>query len=406
MLPPTTTPSVAPPSARHLVAILGLITALGPLSIDMYLPSFPTVAADLGVSVSDVQLTLASYLAGLAVGQLLYGVLADRLGRRRPLLAGLALYLLGAVACAVAPSLALLVVARFVQALGGCAGMVISRAVVRDHFDVADSARLYSILMLIMGVAPILAPLLGGQLLVLGWRAVFWLLAAVSVALVTLVASGLRESLPHAARDARPLRAQFASMLTLFGHRRFVRLSLAGGAMLAAMFAYIAGSPFVFIELHGLTPTTFALLFGSNAAGLIAASQLNRWLAPRFGVERVLRWAIRLAAVALAALVVAVWSDAGLALVIPPLFVGVAAVGFVLPNASAAAMGPYGTGAGRASAVMGTLQSLFGAITATAVSALADGSARPMAGIMAACAAIALLVIPRPEPALSRVAAS
>jgi len=364
----------------------------------MYLPSFPTIGADLGVSVSDVQLTLASYLAGLALGQLLYGALADRLGRRGPLLAGLTLYLLGSVACAAAPSLPLLIAARFVQALGGCAGMVISRAVVRDHFDVADSARLYSTLMLIMGVAPILAPLFGGQLLLIAsWRAIFWVLVAASGALIALIYTALPESLPPTARDLRSIAQHLRTMATLLGHRRFVRLSLAGGAMLAALFAYISGSPFVFIELHHLDPSAFALLFGANAAGLIAASQLNRWLAPRFGVERVLRWAIRAAAAALVAVAVAVWSDAGLTLIIPALFVGVATVGFVLPNATAAAMGPFSHGAGRASAVMGTLQSVFGAVAATAVSALAEGSARPMAGIMAFCGVAALVLVPGPE---------
>lgn len=392
-------PTAGHSSSHRLVAILGLLTALGPLSIDMYLPSFPTVAADLGVSVSDVQLTLASYLAGLAVGQLLYGALADRLGRRGPLLAGLALYLVGSVACAAAPSLPLLIAARFLQALGGCAGMVISRAVVRDHFDVADSARLYSTLMLIMGVAPILAPLFGGQLLlVAGWRAIFWVLVAVSGALITLIYTALPESLPPTARDLRPIVQHLRAMATMLGHLRFVRLSLAGGAMLAALFAYIAGSPFVFIELYHLDPSAFAVLFGANAAGLIATSQFNRWLAPRFGVERVLRWAIRAAAVALAALAAAVWSGAGLVLIIPAIFVGIATVGLVLPNATAAAMAPYAKGAGRASAVMGTLQMVLGALTATGVSALADGSARPMAGIMAVCGLAALALVPGPEP--------
>lgn len=392
-------PTAGHSSSHRLVAILGLLTALGPLSIDMYLPSFPTVAADLGVSVSDVQLTLASYLAGLAVGQLLYGALADRLGRRGPLLAGLALYLVGSVACAAAPSLPLLIAARFLQALGGCAGMVISRAVVRDHFDVADSARLYSTLMLIMGVAPILAPLFGGQLLlVAGWRAIFWVLVAVSGALITLIYTALPESLPPTARDLRPVVQHLRAMATMLGHLRFVRLSLAGGAMLAALFAYIAGSPFVFIELYHLDPSAFAVLFGANAAGLIATSQFNRWLVPRFGVERVLRWAIRAAAVALAALAAAVWSGAGLVLIIPAIFVGIATVGLVLPNATAAAMAPYAKGAGRASAVMGTLQMVLGALTATGVSALADGSARPMAGIMAICGLAALLLVPGPAP--------
>ncbi|TNF33931.1 MAG: Bcr/CflA family efflux MFS transporter [Deltaproteobacteria bacterium] len=387
------------PSSRRLVAILGVLTALGPLSIDMYLPSFPTIAQDLDVPVSAVQLTLAAYLGGLALGQLLYGALADRLGRRGPLLGGLALYVVGSVACALAPSLVLLVVARFLQALGGCAGLVVSRAVVRDHFDVEDSARLYSTLMLIMGVAPILAPVLGGQLLLVsGWRAIFWILTGASAGLLALVYTALPESLPREERDRRPIPSHLADMVRLLARRRFVRLSVAGGAMLAAMFAYIAGSPFVFMELHGLDAGTFAFVFGANAAGLIATSQANRWLGPRFGVERVLRWGIRIAAVALVGLGVAVWAGAGLVAIVPALFVGVSAIGLVLPNATAAAMAPFDQGAGRASAVMGTLQMIFGVVTTTVVSAVADGTARPMGGTMAVCAVAGLLLVPGPAP--------
>jgi len=395
----TTTDQPVTPSSPRLLAILGLLTALGPLSIDMYLPSFPSIGADLGVDVAAVQLTLAAYLAGLAVGQLLYGALADRLGRRSPLLGGLALYIAGSAACAVAPSLPLLVAARFVQALGGCSGMVISRAVVRDHFDVEDSARLYSTLILIMGVAPILAPLLGGQVLeVAGWRMVFWVLALVSGALFALVYRALPESLPPEERDRRPIPAHLVEMVKLLARGRFVRLSVAGGAMYAAMFAYISGSPFVFIELYGLDPGTYALLFGGNAAGLIFLSQVNRWLAPRFGVERVLRWAISSAAVALVGLAIAVWTDAGLVVMIPALFIGIGTVGLVLPNATAAAMAPFSQGAGRASAVMGTLQMILGAVTTIVVSAIADGTARPMGGTMAVCAVAALILVPGAGP--------
>ncbi|MCA9515060.1 MAG: multidrug effflux MFS transporter [Myxococcales bacterium] len=398
---PAATPEAGKPGGRYLVLILGVLTALGPLSIDMYLPSFPSVAADLRVAVADVQLTLAAYLAGLAVGQLLYGVLSDRLGRRRPLLTGLALYVFGSLVCALAPTLPLLVAARFLQALGGCAGLVVSRAVVRDHFDVEDSARLYSTLMLIMGVAPILAPLLGGQLVLLGWRAIFWALLVASLALVAVVGLWLAESLPRERRDPRPVRTQLRAMLTLFGHLRFVRLSVASGAMLGAMFAYISGAPAVFMEIHGLSPTGFAAVFGCTAASLIAASQVNRWLAPRFGVERVLRAAIRVAVVALGAFAAGAWAGAGLALIIPCLVVTAACFGLVMPNATAAAMAPYGREAGRASAVMGTLQSLLGAVTATAVSALADATARPMASVMCACALLALAALP-PATAPSR----
>lgn len=403
-------PAPAPASprgaGRYLVLILGVLTALGPLSIDMYLPSFPAVALDLGVDVADVQLTLASYLAGLAVGQLLYGVLADRLGRRRPLLVGLGIYVFGSLLCALAPSLGLLAAARFIQAIGGCAGLVVSRAVVRDHFNVEDSARLYSTLMLIMGVAPILAPLLGGQLVHLGWRAIFWALLGASLILVAVVAFALAESLPPEHRDPRPVRTQLRATFALLRHGRFVRLSVAGGAMLGALFAYISGAPDVFMELHGLSATEFALVFGATAASLIATSQTNRWLAPRFGVERVLRVAIRVAVLALVIFVVAAWSGAGLGVIIFCIVVTASSFGLVMPNATAAAMAPYSREAGRASAVMGTLQSLIGAVAATAVSALADDTARPMAGVMFACALLSLAAVPRAAEDTARHAIS
>jgi DHA1 family bicyclomycin/chloramphenicol resistance-like MFS transporter len=384
-----------PPPRLRLTLVLGALAGLGPFSIDMYLPSFPSLAQSLGVSVAAVQLTLATYLAGLALGQLLYGPLSDRLGRRRPLLAGLALYVVASLLCAVAPSLPVLAGARFVQALGGCAGLVISRAVVRDHFDARGSASLYSSLILVMGVAPIVAPLLGGQLLqVAGWRAVFVFLAALGAAGWAMVALLLPESLPPASRARRTPLEAVRAMGALFGQGHFLRLALAGGASQAAMFAYISGSPFVFIELFGVPPSRYGLLFGANAFGLIAASQLNRVLVPRFGVVRVLRGAVGLAPVAYAALFLLARGGAGLWGVLPPLFLGIATVGLALPNATAAAMSAFGgSQAGSASALLGTLQMGCGAAAATAVSALADGTARPMTGVMLLCAALGLSLL-------------
>ncbi|AKU92549.1 multidrug effflux MFS transporter [Vulgatibacter incomptus] len=380
------------PSTRRLTLVLGTLSAIGPFSIDMYLPSFPTLARSLGTSVSSVQLTLATYLAGLAAGQLLYGPLADRLGRRTPLLAGLALYVAASLACAAAPDLPFLAAARFVQALGGCAGMVIARAVVRDFFDERESARLYSSLMLVMGAAPILAPLVGGQLLAhAGWRAIFVTLAGIGAAMFTLVATSLPESLPVDARRRQGFREIARSLGELLRQLPFVRLSLAGGAMQAAMFAYIAGSPFVFIELHGVPAERFGLIFGTNAFGLIAASQINRWLVPRLGVLRVLRTAIAGAALAYVGLLIAAGSGAGLPVILPLIFVGIASVGFALPNSTALAMAPQGKRAGLASALLGTLQTTCGALASTLVSALADGSAQPMAAVMLGCGLLALV---------------
>jgi DHA1 family bicyclomycin/chloramphenicol resistance-like MFS transporter len=367
----------------------------------MYLPSFPTVARSLGTSVASVQLTLATYLAGLAVGQLAYGPIADRFGRRPPLLAGLALYAAASLACAAAPSLGVLAASRFAQALGGCAGVVISRAVVRDRFDVDDSARVYASLMLVMGAAPILAPLVGGQVLALaGWRAIFLVLAALSVTIAAVVAVALPESLAPEARRRGGLADALRGFRSALAHGSFVRLSLASGAIQAAMFAYISGSPFVFIQLYGIPPQRFGLVFGSNAAGLIAASQLSRLVAPRLGVRRTLRAGVAAALVAYACLWIAVRSGAGLAAILPALWVGISCVGIVLPSGTAAAMAYFGGQAGSASSVLGVLQSTCGALAAAAVSALADGTASPMASVMLACAALAgaLVALDRSRP--------
>ena len=380
--------------ALRLTLVLGSLAALGPLSIDMYLPSFPTVARSLGTSVASVQLTLATYLGGLALGQIVYGPLSDRFGRRPPLLAGLALYVAAALACAAAPSLWVLAAARLAQALGGCAGIVISRAMVRDRFDVDDSARVYSSLMLVMGAAPILAPLVGGQVLaVAGWRAIFVVLAALAAALFAVVAVALPESLPLASRRRHGPGETLGAFGAAFRHGSFVRLSLASGAIQAAMFAYISGSPFVFIELFGVRPERFGFIFGTNAAGLIAASQLNRWVAPRLGVTRALRVGVVAALVAYACLWLSVRAGAGLPFILPALFVGISSVGIVLPSGTAAAMAYFGAQAGSASAVLGVLQSTCGAAASTAVSALADGTARPMASAMLACAVLAAILL-------------
>ena len=390
------------PSELRLILVLGILAAIGPLSIDMYLPSFPEIARTLGTSVAAVQLSLSSYLAGLAAGQIAYGPLADRFGRRRPLIGGLALYLAGSALCAVAPSLEVLIAARFLQALGGCAGMVISRAVVRDLFDPQASARLFSSLMLVMGAAPILAPLLGGQLLtIFGWRSVFVTLVLVAALMIALIFFGLPESLPvHRRTRQRP-----AQLLRAFGgllrDGAFLRASFAGAGMQAAMFSYIAGSPFVFIQLFGVPEQYFGFLFGANALGLITASQLNRFLVARFGMQRLLAVSVLVALAAYVVLYVGAAAGAGLPVLAPAIFLGVSCVGIALPNATAVALAPHGTQAGVASALLGTLQTACGALASAATSALADGTARPMAGVMLACALLAfvlILPVPRTRP--------
>jgi MFS transporter, DHA1 family, multidrug resistance protein len=382
------------PSTLRLTIILGCLAAFGPLSIDMYLPSLPTLAQEFRTDTAAAQLTLSIFFVGLAFGQALYGPLADRFGRKRPLLAGCALYMVASIACVLAPSIESLVVLRLAQALGGCAGMVISRSVVRDLFDEHGSARIYSFLMLVMGIAPITAPLLGGQLLALfGWRSIFWLLGSFGLICLLMVAFGLPESLPADRRNRAGVGQALRVYVQLLADRRFVGYALAGGFLMAGMFAYISGSPFVVIELYGVSPQQYGWIFGANALGLIIASQLNRWLLARYRGDTILFATLAVAAAASVALVlVAAVGLGGLGGLLIPLFICIASVGLVGPNTAAAAMAPYGRVAGSASALLGTLQFVVGAVSGIIVGVLYNGTALPMAGTIAACCVAALAI--------------
>lgn len=373
-----------------ILLILGALSAFGPLAIDFYLPAFPSMARAFATDVEHVQLSLAAYFVGLALGQLFYGPLADRYGRRWPLLAGVALFTLASLACAFAPSLDWLIAARFVQALGGCAGMVITRAVVRDSCDPVQGAKVFSQLMLVMGLAPILAPLGGGLLLnAFGWQSIFVSLTAFSALCGIAVALRLPETL---AADApkHPLSGTFKRYVSLFGDREFVAFALAGGVAMAGMFAYIAGSPFVFIELYGVPAEHYGWLFGSNAAGFIIVSQVNARLLRRRGPGFWLRrfvWFYFACGVAL--LMVALSKPDALWPLLIPLFAGLASLGSIIPNATACAMAQQGKQAGLASALMGSLQFCVAAVASAAVGWLHNGTAVPMALVICVCALLA-----------------
>ena len=380
-------------SRRRLTWILGALSALGPLSIDTAVPALPSMARALGASASAVQLTLAAYLAGIAAGQLLHGPLSDRLGRKPPLLAGLALYTLASVAGALAPSLRVIWAARFAQGFGACAVIAVSRAVVRDHCAGRDAASLYSARMLVGGAAPVLAPFLGGLLVATsGWRAVFVVLALAGLALSLLVATALPESL-HPERALSGLRDTLRGAAAAFRDRRFLRMAVAGGASEAALFACLSGASFVFIERFGLSPERFGLVGAANALGIVGASLVGRRLVRAVGVARALRAGAGAAVASYAALVAAVQLGAGIGSVLAAMVAGVSSVGVVLPSATAAAMDGRGDGAGSASAVLGVLQSTIGALAAGSVSLLADGTPLPMALVMLACGGIALLLV-------------
>jgi DHA1 family bicyclomycin/chloramphenicol resistance-like MFS transporter len=395
---------VHPELSRHayyrLAVMLGGLTAMGPLAIDMYLPALPAIARDLNASAASVQGSLAVYFIGIAAGQAFYGPLSDRWGRKSMLYVGLSIFLLSSAGCALSADVRALIAFRFLQALGGCAPLVVPRAVVRDYFDQRGSVRMLSVLMLVMGLAPILAPLVGGQLLVhLGWRSIFWVLAAYGAIWLSVVTCLLPESLPAERRRPERLAGVLAVYGRLLRDRTYMGYVLAGGMIFAGMLAYIAGSPFVFIELFGVPPEQYGLFFGANAIGIIGASQINRWLASRVDARRIIGVVIPVAMTAGFVLLADAYTGfGGFAGILVPLFFFIACHGFVMPNTTALAMAPHGGVAGSASALLGTVQFVLGATAGTLVGVLGDGTAVPLAAVIAACgvAAFALAqMLPR-----------
>ncbi|MCE0851045.1 MULTISPECIES: multidrug effflux MFS transporter [Pseudomonas] len=377
----------------RMVLILGALSAFGPLAIDFYLPAFPAMAQAFATDEKHVQATLAAYFLGLSIGQLAYGPVADRFGRRKPLMFGVTLFTLASLACAYAPNLDTLVLARFVQALGGCAGMVLSRAIVSDKCDPVASAKVFSQLMLVMGLAPILAPMLGGVLVnVAGWQSIFLALSLFSAGCLLAVSLGLPESLPeHIPRQ--PLSGAMRQYLRLFADRVFVGHALTGGIAIAGMFAYIAGSPFVFIKLYGVPAEHYGWLFGTNAAGFILVAQVNARLLAKRGPAFLLARAVWLyLAAGLVLLAVAATRPTQLWPLLVPLFVCISSLGCIIPNASACAMSGQGARAGSASALMGCLQFSVAAGAAALVGLLHDGSAVPMALVISLCGALVVSV--------------
>jgi DHA1 family bicyclomycin/chloramphenicol resistance-like MFS transporter len=368
----------------RVVVILGALSAFGPLSIDMYLPGLPSLGATLDAPAWAVQLTLTACLSGLALGQIVAGPLSDRFGRRRPLIAGVGAYAAASLLCAVAPSVFALVVLRFVQGVAGAAGIVIARAIVRDMHSGAAAARFFSLLMLVNGLAPILAPVIGGQILrVTTWRGVFVVLAAIGVALAVAAAAGLRETLAPANRHPGGVRETLVTFRRLLGDRSFVGHALACGLSFGAMFAYISGSPFVLQDIYGASPQLFSVMFAVNALGIVAASQANRALLRRADPRALLRGALGVQAAAAVALLAAVAAGAGVWPIVVLLFVVVASVGVVFPYATALALADHPRVAGSASGLLGVLQFIVGAAAAPLVGVGGTGTAVPMATLIA-----------------------
>lgn len=377
----------------ELIFLLGAVTAFAPVSIDMYLPALPVLGMEFGASAGHVQLSVASFFLGLAVGQGFYGPLSDRFGRTRPLYAGLLLFVLASIGCALAPSMDFLIVVRFFQALGACSGQVISRAVVRDLFEPREAVQVFSLLVLVMGVSPVLAPLLGGQILQwFPWRTIFWVIAILGT--MGLIGSLVRLKETHHAQlkslHVGNVLRTYADLLT---DRGFLGYVLTGGMAMAGMFAYIVGSPYVFMEHFQVTASRFGLFFGINALGLVLAAQLNARLVRHFASDVIIRKVLAVQVVTGCLLFAGAWSGyLQLYGVATLLFVYVSSVGCLFPNITAMAMAPQGTRAGSASAMIGVIQFVLAAVSASLIGAANSGAAVPMAVVIGVCSVLAMVL--------------
>lgn len=383
-----------PPSTLRTVVVLGVLVALGPLTIDTYLPALPAITSDLGATDAGVQMTLTGTLLGLAVGQLIVGPLSDALGRRRPLIAGAILHVLASLVCVIAPTLLMLGIARAAQGFGAAAAMVVALAVVRDRFDGNAAAVVLSRLMLVMGVAPIVAPSLGSVVLGHGsWRGIFVLLAALGVALILVAIFALPESLPPSRRRPADVSDVLRTYRDLLRDPIFAVLVVVAGLGMAALFSYIAGASFILQEQYGLDQQQFAIVFGLGAVALIGASQFNVVLIRRIGPAAIVGGALVVGVIGGAVLIVTTLTGfGGLWGFVVPVWVILAAGGFVIPNSPALALSRHGEAAGTAAALLGAAQFGLGALVAPLVGALGnDGPA--MAYVMTATAAAALIAL-------------
>jgi DHA1 family bicyclomycin/chloramphenicol resistance-like MFS transporter len=369
---------------KIIILLLGALSAFGPLSIDMYLPALPQIAADFKVELANVQLSLASFFIGLALGQIFYGPITDRYGRKKPLYVGLAIYAFASFMCATSTNINSLIFFRFIQALGACAGMVIPRAVVRDKFHARESAKVFSLLMLIMGIAPILAPLLGGALAKYwGWRSIFWLLTVLSTCAIFGLALFLPET--HTADVKIRFGQIFKTYFKILKNREFAGYTFSGGLAQSGLFAYITGSPFVFMEIFNLTPDNYGWIFGSNAFGLIFMSQVNGRLLKTYPPQKILSIIYSVMALLGVLLILDGIFKAPLLVLCVSLFLYLAIMGMIFPNSTACALSQQGAHAGSASALMGTLQFGLSAVFSTLVSHFHDGTMLPMTIIMGVC---------------------
>lgn len=376
------------------------MSGFAPFATDMYLPAFPRLTEDLGTTVGWVQMTLAIFLLGLAVGQVFWGTLSDHVGRRGPILAGCLLFTCMAVVCATTHSISTLVAARLLMGLGGSAGVVVSRAIVRDLFEETEAARFYSLMMIIGGIAPIIAPFLGSLLLAYtNWQAIFWTITIIGGLAIAAALANIPETLPREFRTRGHVVDLFRGYGRILSNRRFLSPALVIGCTSGILFTYIANSSFLFIELFGLPVAYFGFLFATNSIGLYIGGQSNRWLLRRFTSEQLLRWAIWInvcAGLTLVGCASTGWG--GFPLLFAVLFLCLTTLGLIFPNATAMAMQPFAADAGSASALLGIFQFLLGASSGALAGVFYDGTALPVALQIAGYGLVAwvvLLAIPK-----------
>lgn len=379
----------------YTIFTLGVLSAMGAFSIDMYLPGFPDIAKDLHTTIAHITLSITSFFIGISIGQMIYGPLLDKYGRKKPLYIGLAVYLVASLACAYAPTADALIGIRFLQALGSCAGMVASRALVRDIFPVNENAKIFSLLMLVLAISPIIAPTLGGYMTaIFGWQSIFYILAGIAGITLILVYFKLpqgRPPEPSLSLSPRPIINGFWEVAKV---PQFYTYAFAGAIASSGLYAYIAGSPFVFMDLYHVSEKQYGWIFAFVAMGLIGASQANTILLRKYSSEQIIKVTLFCQCLAGMSLVLGTWFHfLELFSTIFLIWVFLSTQGFAFPNSSALCLAPFSKNAGTASALMGAIQLGFGAVSTALVSVLNDGTPMPMAAVMCVCAVSSFIVL-------------
>ena len=378
------------PKFLRTAVVLGLLSAIGPFAIDMYLPALPMIGEDLGAGTAAVQMSLLVFFVAMGLGQIVVGPVSDMVGRKAPLYGGLLLFAAGGIGSALAPTIEWLIAFRFIQGLGACAGMVVPRAVVRDLHTGTEAARLMSLLMLVFSVSPILAPLTGSLVIEgFGWRAVFWVVTGAALVAIVLLSTSLEETRPAEHRVDSSFGSALAGYRFLLGDRNFLGLTFIGGFGIASFFVYLSSSSFILIDHYGLSPSVYSLFFSVNAVAFIGMSQLTGTLTERFGLGRVVRVAVTGYATTMVVLLAVTASGIDrLDVLAALLFVGYGFLGLVIPTTSVLAMEEHGKIAGTASALMGTLHFATGAAAMAVAGVFFDGTSLPMVVAIAGCAVI------------------